>query len=268
MGDRPQHPHRQCQPRRAGQGGGQAVGPQGLAQQDWDIIRQLNEYDAPGSAALIDAELARDASESGQLNALAARVLRPDPAMKAKYLATVQSLDGSEPFSRLRVIMYSLFPGSQQALAEASAAVIAWSILMFFALLGRPMLNALGISLASFRIAGGILLFYIAVEMIFERRTQRREVLDTPKVARREWSEAGNDAAIRSYYDEVWVYGDPAISDALLPAIAEDASDDQGRGMYREVLRIGNEPSLVVAMLSTTLLKLFTKRFSYLAGST
>ena len=46
---------------------------------------------------------------------------------------------------------------------------------MFFALLGRPMLNALGISLASFRIAGGILLFYIAVEMIFERRTQRRE---------------------------------------------------------------------------------------------
>jgi multiple antibiotic resistance protein len=53
--------------------------------------------------------------------------------------------------------------------------VIAWTILMFFALLGRPMLNSLGISLASFRIAGGILLFYIAVEMVFERRTQRRE---------------------------------------------------------------------------------------------
>jgi multiple antibiotic resistance protein len=53
--------------------------------------------------------------------------------------------------------------------------VIAWTILMFFALLGRPMLQALGISLASFRIAGGILLFYIAVEMVFERRQQRRE---------------------------------------------------------------------------------------------
>jgi multiple antibiotic resistance protein len=46
---------------------------------------------------------------------------------------------------------------------------------MFFALLGRPMLQSLGISLASFRIAGGILLFYIAVEMVFERRTERRE---------------------------------------------------------------------------------------------
>src|ERR1041385_7910178 len=48
---------------------------------------------------------------------------------------------------------------------------------MFFALLGRPMLHALGISLASFRIAGGILLFFIAFDMIFERRTERREKL-------------------------------------------------------------------------------------------
>jgi multiple antibiotic resistance protein len=55
------------------------------------------------------------------------------------------------------------------------SSIIAWVILMFFALLGRPMLQALGISLASFRIAGGILLFYIAVEMVFERRTARRE---------------------------------------------------------------------------------------------
>ncbi|MBA2771646.1 MAG: MarC family protein [Sphingomonas sp.] len=55
------------------------------------------------------------------------------------------------------------------------AAFIAWSILMFFALLGKPMLEALGISLASFRIAGGIMLFMIALDMVFERRTQRRE---------------------------------------------------------------------------------------------
>jgi len=43
-------------------------------------------------------------------------------------------------------------------------------------LLGRPMLAALGISLASFRIAGGIMLFFIAFDMIFERRTARREM--------------------------------------------------------------------------------------------
>src|SRR3954468_5459666 len=65
-------------------------------------------------------------------------------------------------------------PEHRRAMAIRSC-VIAWAILMFFALLGRPMLHALGISLASFRIAGGILLFYIAVEMVFEKRTQRRE---------------------------------------------------------------------------------------------
>jgi multiple antibiotic resistance protein len=55
------------------------------------------------------------------------------------------------------------------------SSVIAWAILMFFALLGRPLLHALGISLASFRIAGGIMLFFIAVDMVFEKRTERRE---------------------------------------------------------------------------------------------
>ena len=55
------------------------------------------------------------------------------------------------------------------------AALIAWAILMFFALLGRPMLEALGISLASYRIAGGVLLFMLALDRVFERRTQRRE---------------------------------------------------------------------------------------------
>jgi multiple antibiotic resistance protein len=55
------------------------------------------------------------------------------------------------------------------------SSMIAWCILLFFALLGRPLLSALGITLASFRLAGGIMLFIIALEMVFERRTQRRE---------------------------------------------------------------------------------------------
>lgn len=65
-------------------------------------------------------------------------------------------------------------PAQRRAMAVRSS-LIAWVILMFFALLGRPMLHALGISLASFRIAGGIMLFMIAIDMVFERRTERRE---------------------------------------------------------------------------------------------
>ena len=49
-------------------------------------------------------------------------------------------------------------PAQRRAMAIRSS-LIAWVILMFFALLGRPMLHWLGISLASFRIAGGSLEF-------------------------------------------------------------------------------------------------------------
>jgi predicted glycosyltransferase len=40
-----------------------------------------------------------------------------------------------------------------------------------------------------------------------------REVLDDPATTRREWRAAGNDAAIRSFFDTIWVYGDPAVYD-------------------------------------------------------
>ena len=67
------------------------------------------------------------------------------------------------------------------------AVVVAAIILYVFALFGQDILSALGISLDSFRIAGGIMLFLIALEMVFEKRTQRREdraqkIIDTPEV--------------------------------------------------------------------------------------
>jgi multiple antibiotic resistance protein len=65
-------------------------------------------------------------------------------------------------------------PGQRLAMALRSTAVAA-GILVFFALFGEALLKHLGISLAAFRIAGGIMLFLIALEMVFERRTQRRE---------------------------------------------------------------------------------------------
>ena len=55
------------------------------------------------------------------------------------------------------------------------ACVIAAAILLVFALFGEQLLAALHIELDSFRIAGGLMLFFIAFEMVFEKRTQRRE---------------------------------------------------------------------------------------------
>lgn len=40
-----------------------------------------------------------------------------------------------------------------------------------------------------------------------------RDVLDEPAIVRRDWNRAANEAVIRHYYHEVWVYGDPAVYD-------------------------------------------------------
>jgi len=54
------------------------------------------------------------------------------------------------------------------------ATTTAAAILVAFALFGQGLLAFLGISLAAFRIAGGLLLFWIAFEMVFELRQRRK----------------------------------------------------------------------------------------------
>jgi len=54
------------------------------------------------------------------------------------------------------------------------ATLIAAVVLVAFALVGEPLINVLGISLPAFRIAGGLLLFVIAFEMVFGRREERK----------------------------------------------------------------------------------------------
>lgn len=51
---------------------------------------------------------------------------------------------------------------------------IAFFILLAAAAGGKPLLEMLGIGIPAFRIAGGLLLFWIAAEMVFERRQERK----------------------------------------------------------------------------------------------
>jgi multiple antibiotic resistance protein len=67
------------------------------------------------------------------------------------------------------------------------ASFIAAMILLVFALFGEKLLAALHIELDSFRIAGGVMLFLIAIDMVFEKRTERREeraqkIIETPEI--------------------------------------------------------------------------------------
>jgi multiple antibiotic resistance protein len=76
---------------------------------------------------------------------------------------------------------------AQRRSMAVRAVLVAGIILLVFALFGEQLLGALHIELDSFRIAGGIMLFVIAIDMVFEKRTQRREeraqkIIDTPEI--------------------------------------------------------------------------------------
>lgn len=55
------------------------------------------------------------------------------------------------------------------------ACLLSLALLALFAAFGEAVLGFVGISMPAFRIAGGILLFLTALDMLFERRTKRRE---------------------------------------------------------------------------------------------
>lgn len=62
----------------------------------------------------------------------------------------------------------------RRALAIRSCG-IALGLLTLFAIFGEAVMGFVGITMPAFRIAGGVLLFLTALEMLFERRTKRRE---------------------------------------------------------------------------------------------
>lgn len=71
------------------------------------------------------------------------------------------------------------------------ATLIATVILIIFALFGEDLLGALHIELDSFRIAGGIMLFAIAIDMVFEKRTERRHDRADKMLAHRDFQSVG-----------------------------------------------------------------------------
>jgi multiple antibiotic resistance protein len=62
------------------------------------------------------------------------------------------------------------------------ACIIAFCIMAFFGVAGDVVLKALGVSLPAFRIAGGLLLFWISFEMVFERRNERKQATATTAI--------------------------------------------------------------------------------------
>lgn len=65
-------------------------------------------------------------------------------------------------------------PAQRRAIA-VRACVVSAVLMIVFLFLGEAVLGFIGISMDAFRIAGGILLFLTALDMLFQRRQARRE---------------------------------------------------------------------------------------------
>ena len=65
-------------------------------------------------------------------------------------------------------------PHAEQQRVATRAVLLAAGILLLFAFFGEAIMRLFGITIPAFRIAGGLLLFLIALEMLFEKRGERR----------------------------------------------------------------------------------------------
>jgi len=146
------------------------------------------------------------------------------------------------------------FDARRKRMIALRGTALSLAILVFFAYLGRQVLEALGIEMPAFRIAGGALLFWIAFEMLFQRRSDRKE-----KVA----DEARTDEEAH----------DLAVFPLAIPLIAGPGSiasvmllmDQYGKDWAGQVTVLG-AAALVIA--SGTLLLMFADVVRRLLGRT
>ena len=83
------------------------------------------------------------------------------------FFATIGPIDVATMFAAFTVAT----PRRERRRIAVKACLIALAILITFALIGRFMLDSLGISLAALRAAGGILLLLIGIDMVFARHS-------------------------------------------------------------------------------------------------
>jgi multiple antibiotic resistance protein len=78
----------------------------------------------------------------------------------------------------------------QRAAIVNQAVLVAAAVILVMGLIGKPLLDSLGITLPAFTIAGGALLFLISVDMLFGRKTGTKQTDEEE----REGAESSNPA--------------------------------------------------------------------------
>ena len=140
----------------------------------------------------------------------------------------------------------------QQRRAATRGVALATSILVIFFVAGDVLLQRLGIGIPAMRIAGGILLFLLAIDMIFARQSGLRST------TRREQQEAEHREDISVFpLAFPMIAGPGALTTVLLMASASAGT-----------IRVGMIAILVVVLSLTLLALLFASNISRVLGET
>ena len=154
-------------------------------------------------------------------------------------------------------IFASLTVGKGAAYARAMAvksAVVAAVILYLFALFGPWLLKHMGISLNAFRVGGGVLLFLIAIEMVFEKRQERQKTRADAVLA---------DSEISGQLDDISVFpigipmiaGPGSIATAML-SMQSAGSDPVGVGIVVAAIGLNLVLTALIFLASGPLMKI------------
>jgi multiple antibiotic resistance protein len=152
----------------------------------------------------------------------------------------------------LAPIFAALTQGSSEKRKRETAirgTLLGAGILLAFALVGDALLGALGIGLPAFRIAGGILLFVLALDMVFARPSGMR----ARTVREQEEEEYGQDITVFPLAIPL-IAGPGGITTVLLYTGGRDAG---GVAVFVAVLLAVLALTLVSLLLASRVMRLF-----------
>jgi multiple antibiotic resistance protein len=125
-------------------------------------------------------------------------------------------------------ILEGFSPDSRRYIIR-KAVITAVIVLLIFTFTGRFIFEYLGIEMYSFRIAGGILLFIIAVEMLFGRRSKT--------------------TSSKEEEDEARARDDIAATPLAVPLLTGPGAITTGIVLYNTATETGNEPTVIASIL-------------------
>jgi len=133
-------------------------------------------------------------------------------------------------------------------------------IVLLFAFAGKWLLGALGIGLDAFRVAGGVMLFIIALEMVFEKRTERRENRAEQVVEDAEDDIEHEDISV--FPMGIPMIAGPGTIATVMLYMSRYGDDWASKGLVLAAAAVILLLCLVMLLLSDRIMKLMGKTFS------